>query len=180
MQPFRAESDLLLVGGVLSAAEPETHALDGVVESPPDEDDGSEAKDDRSNAHGLPRGRTRCAQCAIANKPDHVSIRPDGDTLGQSGARPSARATSRVQVHLAGFAAERVLTKRRSRQIDQEIGSRSSRASILPPLVFRDQGKLAHQFHTAGRKKALPQPFWGLLQAFEAGCRKFESYRACK
>jgi len=59
---------------------------------------------------------------AIGNKPEHVSIRPEGHTLGRSGARTSARPTSRVQIHLAGFAAEHVLTGRRSRQLDQEVG----------------------------------------------------------
>jgi hypothetical protein len=34
----------------------------------------------------------------------------------------SARSTSLVQVHLAGFAAEHVLTSRRPRQLDQEVG----------------------------------------------------------
>ena len=59
---------------------------------------------------------------AIANKPEHVSIRPNGSTLGRSGARRSVCPTSRVQVHLAGYAAEHLLTKRRSRQLDQEVG----------------------------------------------------------
>jgi hypothetical protein len=34
----------------------------------------------------------------------------------------SARPTARVQVHLAGFAAEHLLTGRRPRQLDQEVG----------------------------------------------------------
>jgi len=59
---------------------------------------------------------------AIADRPQHVSIRPEGPTLGRSGARMSARPTSRVQVHLAGFAAEHILTGRRSRQLAQEVG----------------------------------------------------------
>lgn len=59
---------------------------------------------------------------AINDTPRHVSIQPNGDTLGRSGARMSARSTSLVQVHLAGFAAEHVLTSRRPRQLDQEIG----------------------------------------------------------
>lgn len=59
---------------------------------------------------------------AINDTPRHVSIKPNGDTLGRSGARMSARSTSLVQVHLAGFAAEHVLTSRRPRQLDQEIG----------------------------------------------------------
>lgn len=59
---------------------------------------------------------------AIANRPDLVSIRPDGLALGRSGARMSARSTLRVQVHLAGFAAEHVLTGRRPRQFGEEVG----------------------------------------------------------
>lgn len=59
---------------------------------------------------------------AINDTPRHVSIRADGNTLGRSGARMSARSTSLVQVHLAGFAAEHLLTKRRPRQLDQEVG----------------------------------------------------------
>lgn len=59
---------------------------------------------------------------AIANGPDHVTIRPDGHSLGRSGARISARFTTRVQVHLAGLAAEHLLTRRRSRELDREVG----------------------------------------------------------
>jgi ATP-dependent Zn protease len=59
---------------------------------------------------------------AIANPPVHVTIRSDGHSNGRSGARMSARATTRVQVHLAGFAAEHLLTGRRSRQLDEEVG----------------------------------------------------------
>lgn len=59
---------------------------------------------------------------AINDTPRHVSIKPNGNTLGRSGARMSARSTSLVQVHLAGFAAEHLLTSRRPRQLDQEIG----------------------------------------------------------
>lgn len=58
---------------------------------------------------------------AINDTPRHVSIKPNGDTLGRSGARMSARSTTLVQVHLAGFGAEHVLTSRRPRQLDQEI-----------------------------------------------------------
>lgn len=59
---------------------------------------------------------------ALGHNPQHVSIRPDERTLGRSGARMSSRATSRVQVHLAGYAAEHVLTGRRPRQLDQDVG----------------------------------------------------------
>jgi hypothetical protein len=59
---------------------------------------------------------------AIANKPRHVSIRPEGTTLGRSGARASVYPTSRVQIDLAGLAAEHLLTGRRPRQLDQDVG----------------------------------------------------------
>jgi hypothetical protein len=59
---------------------------------------------------------------AITNPPEHVTIKANGHTLGRSGARMSARPTARVQVHLAGFAAEHLLTGRRPRQLDPEIG----------------------------------------------------------
>ena len=59
---------------------------------------------------------------AINDTPRRVSIKPDGNTLGRSGARMSARSTSLVQVHLGGFAAEHVLTSRRPRQLDEEVG----------------------------------------------------------
>ena len=59
---------------------------------------------------------------AINDTPRHVSIRADGSTLGRSGARMSARPTSLAQVHLGGFAAEHLLTGRRPRQLDQEVG----------------------------------------------------------
>jgi len=59
---------------------------------------------------------------AISDRPQHVSIRAKGHSLGRSGARVSARPTSAVQVHLAGFAAEHLLAGRRPRQLDQEVG----------------------------------------------------------
>jgi hypothetical protein len=59
---------------------------------------------------------------AIANAPERVSILPDARTLGRSAAKMSAHPVSRMQVHLAGFAAEHVLTGRRPRQLDQEVG----------------------------------------------------------
>jgi hypothetical protein len=59
---------------------------------------------------------------AINDTPRHVSIKPNWNTLGRSGARVSARSTSLVQVHLAGFAAEHLLTGSRPRQLDQEVG----------------------------------------------------------
>ena len=59
---------------------------------------------------------------AISDRPRYVTIRPQGNTLGRSRALGSPRPTSRVQVHLAGFAAEHLLTDRRPRQFDREVG----------------------------------------------------------
>jgi hypothetical protein len=59
---------------------------------------------------------------AIGNPPEHLTIRADGRTLGRSVAPMSDGPTARVQVHLAGFGAEHLLTGRRPRQLDQEIG----------------------------------------------------------
>ena len=61
---------------------------------------------------------------AINDRPRHVSIREAHGTLGRSGQLMFARVTSLVQVYLAGFAAEHILTKRRPRQyeLETEIG----------------------------------------------------------
>lgn len=59
---------------------------------------------------------------AINDTPRVVSIRPFGNTLGRSGQRMLARPSVLVQVHVAGFAAEHLLTRRRPRQFDQELG----------------------------------------------------------
>ena len=59
---------------------------------------------------------------AVGNTPDHVSIRAKGHTLGHNGLRLSNRLSSRIQVHLAGYAAEHVLTGRRVRQLRHEVG----------------------------------------------------------
>ncbi len=59
---------------------------------------------------------------AIANPPELISIRAVGHTLGRNGLRLSNRFSSRIQVHLAGFAAEHVLTGRRVRQLRHEVG----------------------------------------------------------
>lgn len=59
---------------------------------------------------------------AIGNPPDYISIRAVGHTLGHNGLRPSNRLTSRIQIHLAGYAAEHVLTGRRVRQLHHEVG----------------------------------------------------------
>jgi ATP-dependent Zn protease len=59
---------------------------------------------------------------AISDMPQHVSIRPEGNTLGRAAARRSVLPAARVQVHLAGFAAEHLLTGRRPRQLGKEVG----------------------------------------------------------
>jgi hypothetical protein len=58
---------------------------------------------------------------AIANKPEQVSIRPNRESLGRAVARPSVRPSSRVQVHLAGYAAEHLLTRRRSPHYEPDL-----------------------------------------------------------
>jgi cell division protease FtsH len=59
---------------------------------------------------------------AIANAPEVVSIRVSERTAGRIIARPSARSTTRIQVHLAGHAAEHLLTGRRSPGLSEEVG----------------------------------------------------------
>jgi ATP-dependent Zn protease len=60
---------------------------------------------------------------AINDRPEHVSIRGQDGTLGRSAQRMSfVRPTSLAQVYLAGFAAEHLLTGRRPRGFDIELG----------------------------------------------------------
>jgi len=59
---------------------------------------------------------------AINDTPHYVSIRPARGTLGRSGQTMFAHPTSLAQVYLAGFAAEHLLTGRRPRQLDMELG----------------------------------------------------------
>lgn len=59
---------------------------------------------------------------AIATDARFVSIKADGTRLGFMASRPSIMPSSRIQVHLAGYAAEHVLTGRRARALDREIG----------------------------------------------------------
>jgi ATP-dependent Zn protease len=59
---------------------------------------------------------------AINDTPSRVSIRPNVGTLGRSTQKMFVRPTSLSQVFLAGFAAEQLLTGRRPRQFDMEIG----------------------------------------------------------
>lgn len=74
---------------------------------------------------------------AINEAPQVVSIRPLGNTLGRSGQRLLARPSVLVQIHVAGFAAEHLLTRRRSRQFDQELGF---------AIISRDDPELRHAF----------------------------------
>jgi ATP-dependent Zn protease len=59
---------------------------------------------------------------ALNDTPSYVSIRAKGDTLGRNGMKMTGRPTWLVQVALAGYAAEHLLTGRRSLQCKQEIG----------------------------------------------------------
>ena len=59
---------------------------------------------------------------AINDAPRHVSIRGEGETLGRTAQKMLSRPTVLAQVYLAGFAAEHLLTGRRPRQLDKEVG----------------------------------------------------------
>ena len=59
---------------------------------------------------------------AINDRPERVSVRGEGGTLGRSAQKMLGRPTSLVQVYLAGFAAEHLLTGRRPRGFDVEVG----------------------------------------------------------
>lgn len=59
---------------------------------------------------------------AINDGPECVSIRGREGTLGRSAQKMLGRPTSVAQVYLAGFAAEHLLTGRRPRGFDVEVG----------------------------------------------------------
>jgi len=59
---------------------------------------------------------------AINDMPALVSIRARGVQLGRTEQRMFARPSSLAQVYLAGFAAEHLLTGRRSRHLGEEVG----------------------------------------------------------
>ena len=59
---------------------------------------------------------------AINDHPEHVSIRTHEGTLGRSTQKMLVRPTSLAQVYLAGFGAEHLLTGRRPRSFDVEVG----------------------------------------------------------
>jgi hypothetical protein len=59
---------------------------------------------------------------AINDRPERVSIRGQDGTLGRSAQKTFVRPTSLAQVYLAGFAAEHLLTRRRPRCLDIEVG----------------------------------------------------------
>lgn len=76
---------------------------------------------------------------AINDTPSRVSIRPNAGTLGRSTQKMFVRSTSLAQVFLAGFAAEQLLTGRRPRQYDMEIGM-ALLAHFDPKLVETFEG----------------------------------------
>lgn len=59
---------------------------------------------------------------ALNEVPRLISIRPREDTLGRSRLRNVAGPAELVQVHLAGFAAEHLVTGHRARELDRQIG----------------------------------------------------------
>ena len=72
---------------------------------------------------------------AINDCPERVSIRGRDGTLGRSTQKMFVRPTSLAQVFLAGFAAEHLLTGRRPRSFDIEVG--------LGVLAHLDHGLVA-------------------------------------
>jgi ATP-dependent Zn protease len=59
---------------------------------------------------------------AINDTPNHLSIRVEGISLGRNWMKMAARPSTLVQVYLAGFAAEHLVTGRRSRHLNTEVG----------------------------------------------------------
>jgi hypothetical protein len=59
---------------------------------------------------------------AINGAPRSVSIRGKSETLGRTTQKMLSRPAVLAQVYLAGFAAEHLLTGRRPRQLDREVG----------------------------------------------------------
>src|SRR5688572_7518420 len=59
---------------------------------------------------------------AINDAPHFVSIRPTGQSLGRMRRRTDAGPAAMVQVHLAGYAAESILTGRSCRQFKVGLG----------------------------------------------------------
>jgi cell division protease FtsH len=88
---------------------------------------------------------------AINDTPSHLSIRPDGGTLGRNLMKMFVRPTSVAQVFLAGFAAEHLLTGRRPRQLDMEVGM-ALLAHLDAGLVDTFEGIEATDGHGAVRQ----------------------------
>jgi hypothetical protein len=85
---------------------------------------------------------------AIGDSPTHVTINADGPTLGSAGRMMIGRPQVRVQVHLAGYAAEHILTGRRPRQFVQRLGfailfavNRRLASSFEPELESTDESQ---------------------------------------
>jgi ATP-dependent Zn protease len=76
---------------------------------------------------------------AINDRPERVSVRGEGGTLGRCAQRVLVRPTSLAQVYLAGFAAEHLLTGRRPRGFDVEVGL-GVLAHLDPSLVDTFEG----------------------------------------
>src|SRR5580698_6858563 len=76
---------------------------------------------------------------AINDRPERVSVRDEGGTLGRCAQKMLVRPTSLAQVYLAGFAAEHLLTGRRPRSFDVEVGL-GLLAHLDPHLVETIEG----------------------------------------
>lgn len=59
---------------------------------------------------------------AIGDSPTYITIKPNGPNLGRSDQKMLGRSEVLVQVYLAGYAAEELLTGRRSRQFERQPG----------------------------------------------------------
>jgi hypothetical protein len=97
---------------------------------------------------------------AINDSPTHVSIRQDGDTLGHSGQKMLGRHEMRIQVHLAGYAAEDLLTGHRPRQFVQRLGfailfatNPRLAASFEPALESTDEQKAVEDILAMGCRR---------------------------
>ena len=127
------------------------------------------------------RKRTRVAyheaghavlSAAINDSPRLVSIRPHGESLGRSRYRFEAPPQRLVQVHLAGFAAEELLTGRRGRRmLGPEMGfsvvalTNPAFASVAEGLETCDQYLAVDAIIRFGRSKTR-EPILAEVEAF--------------
>ena len=85
---------------------------------------------------------------SIDDWPELVSIRPRGSTLGRSRQRMAGRPEMLVQVYLAGFAAEHLLTSRRPLDLAREVRF-ALVARAMPDVGERFPDSMATDGHRA-------------------------------